>query len=105
MVKIVLNIETYDFGFTVEKNKFHYEDNYGISPCPTVISYALLVCASGKSSNIYLTGIDGYNNGDSRNFELELLFDLYFKNKSVPKICSITNTKFNLPIISVYNLI
>jgi hypothetical protein len=33
------------------------------------------------------------------------LFELYFKNKSVPKICSITDTKFNLPIISVYNLI
>jgi len=104
-IKFPKNLNTYDFGFTVEENKFHFEDNYGISPCPSVISYALLVCASGKSSNIHLTGIDGYKNGDSRNFELELLFELYFKNKSVPKICSITDTKFNLPIISVYNLI
>jgi len=104
-IKFPKNLKTYDFGFSVEENKFHFEDNYGVSPCPSVISYALLVCASGKSSNIYLTGIDGYKNGDSRNFELELLFDLYFKNKSTPKINSITNTRFNLPIISVYNLI
>ncbi len=104
-IKFPKNLKTYDFGFSVEENKFHYEDNYGVSPCPSVISYALLVCASGKSSNIYLTGIDGYKNGDSRNFELELLFDLYFKNKSTPKINSITNTRFKLPITSVYNLI
>ena len=104
-IRFPKNLKIYDFGFSVEENKFHFEDNYGISPCPSVISYALLVCASGKSSNIFLTGIDGYKNGDSRNSEMELLFDLFNKNKFTPKISSITDTKFNIEINSVYNLI
>ena len=50
-----------------------------------------------------LAGIDGYSHGDSRNIELELLFDLYHNNELTPKISSITNTRFNLDINSVYN--
>ena len=34
---------------------------------------------------------------------LELLFDLYNNNELTPKISSITDTRFNLEINSVYN--
>lgn len=102
-IKFPGNFKTYDYGFSVEKNKFNFEVNVGISPSPSVISYALLVCSSGRASNIMLAGIDGYSHGDSRNIELELLFDLYHNNELTPKISSITNTRFNLDINSVYN--
>ena len=102
-IKIPSTLKTYDYGFSVQKNKFHFEDNVGISPSPSVISYALLVCSSGRAKNIMLAGIDGYSHGDSRNYELELLFDLYNNNELTPKISSITDTRFNLEINSVYN--
>jgi 4-hydroxy 2-oxovalerate aldolase len=102
-IKFPSTLKTYDYGFSVQKNKFHFEDNIGISPSPSVISYALLVCSSGRANNILLAGIDGYSHGDSRNHELELLFDLYDNNEYTPKISAITDTRFNLEINSVYN--
>jgi len=104
-IKLPNTLKTFDYGFSVQKNKFHFEKNLGISPNPNVISYALLVSASGKSKNIIIAGIDGYSDGDSRNYELELLFELYKNNELTPKISSITDTRFNLEINSVYNQI
>ena len=104
-IKFTKKLKTYDFGFLVQDNKFDFEDNLGISPSPNVISYALLVSLSGRASNIFLTGIDGYNIGDSRNQELELLFELYHKRKEIPKLISLTDTIFKVEINSIYNLI
>ena len=60
---------------------------------------------SGRASKIFLTGIDGYEIGDTRNYELELLFELYLNRKDKPKLISLTNTIFNIEINSIYNLI
>ena len=104
-ISLPKNLKTFDFGFSVKEKTFHFDKNHGISPFPNVISYALLVCASGKSNSVYLTGIDGYDTGDSRNLELELLFELYHNLSFKPKLISITDTRFKININSVYNLI
>lgn len=102
-IEIPSSLETLDYGLSVQENKFQFDEYSGISPSPIVLGYTLLLCCSGRARNIILTGIDGFSDGDARNTEIENLLNLYHNHELTPKIYSITPTRFDLKIDSVYN--
>ncbi len=94
-----------DYGIGLSKNKFEFYDCHCIIPNSLVISYALALVTSGNAKNIYLAGFDGYDQGDSRNDEIN---DLLLKFKQCSKsssVIAITPTRFkNLITKSVYGI-
>ena len=94
-----------DFGIGLSKEIFEFHSKYCIIPNALVLSYALAVVTSGLVNNIYLAGFDGYEQGDSRNDEVNDLL-LKFKQASPEsKVISITPTKYkNLISKSVYGI-
>lgn len=91
-----------DFGLGVESNRFEFHDTYCISPNSLVLAYALAVCTSGKVARITMAGFDGYQSGDRRNEEIELLLANFIANNNSPPIESITRTRFKIPTKSLY---
>ena len=70
-----------------------------------VLSYALAVVTSGEVNNIYLAGFDGYQQGDSRNDEVNDLLLKFKQAKPTSKVIAITPTKYkNLISKSVYGI-
>ena len=94
-----------DYGIGLSKEIFEFHDKYCIIPNALVLSYALAVVTSGSVNNIYLAGFDGYDQGDSRNDEVNDLFLKFKKAKPDSKVISITPTKYkNLISKSVYGI-
>lgn len=93
-----------DFGLSLGSS-FEFHETYCIVPNCLVIAYALSCVVSGKANRIYLAGFDGYNAGDPRNDELELIFDHFMKAVPSQKILQVTPSRFKiLPQGSIYAL-
>ena len=90
----------------VDVDRFEFHDTYCVLPASLVLAYSLAVVKSGDASHIYMAGFDGYNSGDPRNDEVELMFSLFSSSASALSFSSITPTFYkNLPCISVYALL
>ena len=95
----------YDFGFNIKKDTFKFFDKCAVGPNSLAITYALAIANSGKSKRIYLAGIDGYEANDSKQIELQQTFESLGKKKNFTPYYSITNTKLNIPTISLHTLL
>jgi 4-hydroxy 2-oxovalerate aldolase len=98
------NTKVMDFGLEISENEFLFEKFFCKIPSPLVIAYALAVATSGGARRILLAGFDGYGAEDPRTKEMECLFSLYISHPASLEIFSITPTKYNIPISSVYGL-
>lgn len=94
--------EVLDFGVTTIKNEFIYKDTSANIPIPLVFAYVLAIANSGKASKVYLAGFDGYEKDDPRNDEMNLLLKQYEKNKSSCNLISITPSKYEISVESMY---
>ena len=77
--EVNLNIESekiYDYGVSIEQDKFKFMENSCVIPAPLVLFYTIACLISGKSRSIAITGVDGYKLGDERNEKI----DKYFMN-------------------------
>ena len=97
--------ELYDYGLTVEAGKFQFSDSYCVLPTSLVFAYVLAIAASGESNKVLLAGFDGYSSDDPRAIEVDTLLHDYQKIKTIPKIVSLTPTRYNLETQSIYSLI
>ena len=68
------------------------------------LAYALSIANSGKAKKITLAGIDGYENNELLNSEMNELIKSYSKNKKSIKAISITPTKYKIETKSVYSI-
>ena len=103
--KIFDGKEIRDYGIGLSNDSFEFHDTYCIIPNALVLSYALAVVTSGSVNNIYLAGFDGYDQGDSRNDEVNDLLLKFKQSKPVSKVIAITPTKYkNLISKSVYGM-
>ena len=94
-----------DYGIGLSKEIFEFHAKYCIIPNALVLSYALAVVTSGEVNNIYLAGFDGYEQGDSRNDEVNDLLLKFKQAKPTAKVIAITPTKYkNLIAKSVYGI-
>lgn len=94
----------FDFGLGIEENTFAFGDTHCILPVPLVVGYALAVACSGRATEIFVAGFDGYGSDDPRDLEMNLLLNLYSEIKNSLPITSITPTRLRVPLKSVYGL-
>jgi 4-hydroxy 2-oxovalerate aldolase len=92
----------YDFGLSVQRDKFEFGNKYVISPSSLVVSYALGVATSGQAKSIMLAGFDGYNQGDPRHNEINNIFKNYLAADDARELLAITPTLYEIPKTSVY---
>ena len=90
------------YGMKISNEKIKFLNNYCFIPKPLGLFYAIAVANAGKCKSITLAGIDGYKDGDERNFDIDNFFKNYEKNNFVP-IKSITETKYKIPTISLFS--
>ena len=93
-----------NYGFFVKGDEFKFFDNYATSPYMFALAYALSIANSGKAKKITLAGIDGYENNELLNSEMNELIKSYCKNKTSIKAISITPTKYKIETKSVYSI-
>jgi len=96
--------ELLDFGIQVQEGKFEYMDDHCILPSPLVLAYALAVVNSGQAKKIFLAGFDGYDSDDSRRSEVDAIFNAYKQNEKAMQITSVTPTRYEIPVQSIYGL-
>lgn len=102
LVAILEGKTTYDFGMSIQRNKFIFKENYCILPNSLVITYALGIATSGKASSITLAGFDGYGSDDPRSSEVNTLLYNYEQVVNTPELIAITPTEYNIKATSVY---
>ena len=86
-----------------EPDQFLAKKNYCILPNALAVTYAIAIASKKeKIKNIFLAGIDGYDNLNSKNNELNLTFQLIKANTKC-NILSITPTALNLDIKSLFS--
>ncbi|HIE5665275.1 TPA: aldolase catalytic domain-containing protein [Pseudomonas aeruginosa] len=93
-----------DFGLGVRSGRFEVFPQGCVAPNSLVIGYALAVAASGRARRILLAGFDGYPPGDSRNQDMQELFNLFCARQSVPGMVSVTETAYDIPCTSIYGM-
>ncbi len=95
-------VNQYDFGLSVEPEKFEFHDTYAITPTSLVIAYALAIATSGKASRILMAGFDGFSADDPRMAEMEELIANYQQAKGALPILAVTPTHYKIQSTSIY---
>ena len=98
-----LKFSILDYGVTVKENIFEFRSRSCTIPTPLVMAYALAMFNSGKAKKIFCVGFDGYQEGDPRQSEVNLIWDLYFKCDNYVEVYSLTDTLYNIPKSSIYS--
>jgi 4-hydroxy 2-oxovalerate aldolase len=94
----------FDFDIAIDANNFVFNNSNCILPNLLVLSYALAIATSGKAKQILLAGFDGYGADDLRHKEINHVFNLYQKAKGSVDFFSITDTRYEIPIKSIYGM-
>jgi 4-hydroxy 2-oxovalerate aldolase len=102
--KKLKKVKIKNYGFLVKGDEFKFFDTYATSPYMFALAYALSVANSGQAKNITLAGMDGYNNNDALNLEMNELIKSYYRNKKSIKAISITPTKYKIDTKSVFSI-
>lgn len=93
-----------DFGLKVTPNQFDFYDYWCEVPTSLVTAYALALFTSGNVNKVYMAGFDGFSSDDPRSKEMTQLLELYLQNAEAVPLESITETRYPLPVRSVYAL-
>ncbi len=96
--------ELFDFDIAVNAKGFSFNSSNCTLPNLLVLSYALAIATSGKAKQILLAGFDGYGADDPRRKEIDNVFNLYKQTKESVNFFSITETRYEIPIKSIYGL-
>ena len=100
--KALENKTTLNYGLTIEKDNFQFNETDCIIPNPLVFSYILALLNSGNAKNIYLVGFDGFEKEDERTNEMRETIDLYHQY-SEKKVISLTPTNYNIETKSIFS--
>jgi len=96
--------ELLDFGMVVKPEVFEFFNKSCVLPSPLVLAYALAVVNSGKATEVFLAGFDGYALDDSRRREVDEIFNAYKSNGNTVHLTSITPTQYDIPTQSIYGM-
>jgi 4-hydroxy 2-oxovalerate aldolase len=97
--------ELLDFGLTIIPGSFEFYQNYCTLPTSLVVAYALAIATSGQAKHISLVGFDGYGADDPRRKEMDALFNCYKQAPNAVSIVSITPTRYEIAIQSIYAML
>lgn len=94
--------EICDFGITISKQGFEFNQMYAQLPTSLVIAYTLAIATCGQAKKVLLAGFDGYSDGDLRNEESEAVFKAYHQAEGSLDVTSITPTRYKINQMSLY---
>ena len=97
--------ELLDFGIAIDPEGFEFHENYCALPNLLVVAYALAIATSGRAKRILLVGLDGYHADDPRRKEMDKLFNCYKKNSKALPMISITPTRYEISVQSIYSML
>jgi 4-hydroxy 2-oxovalerate aldolase len=100
----LLQKDIFDFDIAVDAKGFAFNSSNCTLPNLMVLSYALAIATSGKAKQILLAGFDGYGADDPRRKEVDNVFKLYQQTETCVDFFSITETRYEIPIKSIYGL-
>jgi 4-hydroxy 2-oxovalerate aldolase len=103
VIDTINGIVLYDFGLMLKKGVFEFHKSHAVVPALLAITYALAIATSGGANRILLAGFDGFASDDSRSAEMSEIFRNYQEALDSLPLNSITPTRYNLPITSVYS--
>ena len=86
----------FDFGLQVKNKKFNFKKNYAVLPNSLAFTYALGISTSGGAKNIYIAGLDGYNDNSPKKFEMDDLIQNYKLEETSRNIFSLTKTNYKI---------
>lgn len=95
------NKKTLDFGLSIEPEVFSFHSTHCIIPKALVVGYALACAASGAAKRILLAGFDGYDAGDSRNYEMSDILHRFYE-ASDKEVLSVTPSVYRVKQKSIY---
>jgi 4-hydroxy 2-oxovalerate aldolase len=96
--------ETLDYGLEVQADTFTFGDTHCVLPKCLVVAYSLAVASSGGASRVLLAGFDGYGADDPRTSEMQELITTFKQSTRGLELLSVTPTRYNLPIRSIYSM-
>lgn len=99
------NKNVYDFGLSIESGEFEFHETFCKSPSSLVLAYALSIASSGKAKKIFLAGFDGYGADDPRRKEMDELFKSYDSAEGSINVTSITPSRYEIEIKSIFSLL
>lgn len=98
------NKEILDFGIFINDQGFKFHKNYCGLPTSLVLAYSLAIANSGLAKKVILAGFDGYYFEDPRRKEIDQLFKNYMNTPNKLPIMSITPTRYEIPVQSIFAL-
>lgn len=99
---LLVGIDILDYGLRIKDDNFQINENGCVLNNSLAISYALAIATASGSKQIFVTGIDGYEDADPRQLEMISVLDNYKSlEKSVP-VYAITPTTYPLEDKSIY---
>lgn len=96
--------EILDFGLTIERGRFAFEQFSCTLPTSLVVAYALAIAASGDATRVLMAGFDGYGADDPRSREMQELIDLYQSTIGARDLVSVTPTRYSISTESIYGM-
>lgn len=93
---INFNCIVYDYGLNIKENQYKAFKNYCVLPKPLVVPYALAILSKSNIKKINMVGFDGFEEGDLRNEEMNIIFKKFqLENRSI-NLLSLTPTLYNI---------
>ncbi|MFC0179614.1 aldolase catalytic domain-containing protein [Thorsellia kenyensis] len=93
-----------DYAIQVIPGEFDFNSCSCVIPNSLVFSYALAVITAGCAKQIYMAGFDGYGADDPRNSEMNKIIKLYKEKPESLELISVTPTRYQIPVKSIYGL-
>jgi hypothetical protein len=90
-----------DHGVKINKKNrsMSYKNDYCIIAEPTALFYSVSFILSRNIKRIYVSGLDGFDDDNTKADNTEVLWKFLRKNKI--KVYSLTKTKHNIPQIEI----
>ena len=95
--------EIFDYGLSLQENKFVINSNGAILSNSLSIFYAISIACASNAKRVLVAGADGYEISDPHYIENCAMFEQYSNIKNAIPIISITKTKYPIEKQSIYD--
>jgi 4-hydroxy 2-oxovalerate aldolase len=92
----------FDYGMTVEANRFAANETYCVIPCRLASIYAMAIANAAGAKEILLAGFDGYHPSNPLQQEMEEAFAIYNSTPGTIPITAVTPTTYSITQSSLF---
>lgn len=96
------SVKTFDYGLEVKKDQFVINDTYATIPYDITTAYVLGLLLKSEIKGVTAIGLDGYENNDVRQQEMNDIFVCYSSYENSKPIKALTPTSYSIDKGSIY---